>query len=138
MRNGQSKRAAALYIALIFLAGAVFGFAAARFYSLKIAQATSGRLSPQEYRARLLQELTEGLNLNQDQQARIEVIMDEIGERFHSVRDAMEPEFEAIRRERAARVMDVLDEAQGVKYERILEERRKRRAANAHRHLQSR
>ncbi len=135
MRNGQSKRAAALYIALIFLAGAVFGFAATRFYSLKIAQGgRRGHLSPQEYRTRLLQELTDDLSLNQDQRAKIEVIMDEIGERFHSVREAMEPEFAAIRSERAARVMAVLDEEQGVKYEQILEERRKRREANARRH----
>ncbi len=134
MRNGQSKRTAALYIALVFMAGTVFGFAATRFYSLKIAQATSGKLSPEEYRTRLLQELTADLNLNQDQQAKIEVIMDEIGERFHSVRDAMEPEFEAIRNARAAQVMAVLDEAQGIKYEQILEERRKRREAQAHRH----
>lgn len=134
MRNGQSKRAAALYMAMVFLAGAAFGFASSRFYSLKIARATNGRLSPEEYRARLLRELTSGLQLNRDQQTRIEAIMDEIGERFHAVRDAMEPEFEAIRSERAARVMEVLDEEQGVKYERILEERRKRREARAHRH----
>lgn len=121
-------------MAMVFLAGAAFGFASSRFYSLKIARATNGRLSPDEYRARLLRELTSGLQLNRDQQTRIEAIMDEIGERFHAVRDAMEPEFEAIRSERAARVMEVLDEEQGVKYERILEERRKRREANAHRH----
>lgn len=134
MRNGQSKRAAALYIALVFLAGAAFGFASNRFYTLKIAQATNGRLSPEEYRARLLQELTSRLNLNGDQQTRVEAIMDEIGERFHAVRDAMEPEFQAIRGERAARIMEVLDEEQGVEYERILEERRKKREANAHHH----
>lgn len=134
MRNGQSKRAAALYIALVFLAGAAFGFASNRFYTLKIAQATNGRLSPEEYRARLLQELTSKLNLNSDQQTRVETIMDEIGERFHAVRDAMEPEFQAIRGERAARVMEVLDEEQSIEYERILEERRKRHEANAHHH----
>ncbi len=134
MRNGQSKRAAALYIALVFLAGAAFGFASNRFYTLKIAQATNGRLSPEEYRARLLQELTSKLNLNSDQQTQVEAIMDEIGERFHAVRDAMEPEFQAIRGERAARVMEVLDEDQSIEYERILEERRKRHEANAHHH----
>ncbi len=123
-----------MYIALVFLAGAVFGFAATRFYSLKIAQATNRGLSPEEYRARLLQELTADLNLNQDQRGKIEVIVDEIGERFHSVRDAMEPEFAAIRSERAERVMAVLDEAQGGKYAQILEERRKKREARAHRH----
>ncbi len=134
MTNGKSKKTAALYIALVFLAGSVFGFAATQFYSVNIAQATNGRLSPTSYRARLLQKLTADLNLNEDQNAKIEVILDEVGVRFHSVRDAMEPEFEAIRNERAARTMAVLDEAQRVKYEQILEARRKKREASAHRH----
>lgn len=134
MTNGKSKKTAALYITLVFLAGSVFGFAATQFYSANIAQANNGRLSPSSYRTRLLQKLTADLTLNEDQNAKIEIILDEVGVRFHSVRDAMEPEFEAIRSEREARTMAVLDEAQRVKYEQILEERWKKREASSHRH----
>ena len=39
----------------------------------------------------------------------------------------MEPEFEAIRQERAERIMAVLTPSQRLAYEQILEERRRRR-----------
>ena len=45
------------------------------------------------------------------------------------MREAIEPEFEAIRGERADRIMAICDERQKERYRQILEERKKRREA---------
>ncbi len=124
MTAGQTKKQAALALAAVFAAGASLGFAATRFY-----ERGSGPLDldPRQFRNRLLDSLTEDLDLSEDQQAKVELILDEIGERFQSVRDAIEPEMEAIRMERAERIMLCLLPPQQAKYEAILEERQRRR-----------
>ncbi len=124
MTAGQTKKRAALALAAVFVAGAALGFATTRFY-------TSGSrppgVDPRQYRSHLLESLTKELQLTQDQQAKVGGILDEIGERFQSVRDAIEPEMEAIRMERAERIMLCLQPAQQARYEEILDERRRRR-----------
>lgn len=134
MTNGQTKKRAALWLAAVFVAGAVLGIAATRFHGR--GPVSSWRISPHEYRMQLLEKLTEDLGLDEDQQKEVEVILDEIGERFRAVREAIEPEFEAMRGERADRIMSLLDQGQRAKYETILEERRRRREAHSGRHAQ--
>ena len=96
-------------------------------YSYTVRGGPGRHLAPAEYRMRLLNHLTEDLELDIEQRQQIAAILDEIGERYQSVREAIEPELEAIRRQRADRIMSVLYEDQQVKYEKILEERRRRR-----------
>ena len=113
------------YMTLVFVAGAVFGVAASQFYNEMTAQADEEEpTTASQYRRQLLEELDEELQLDIDQESEILEILDEVGERFWEVRDAMEPEFEAIRQERAARIMSLLAKDQRVAYQRILDERR--------------
>ena len=121
----QPKRRALLALASVCLAGAALG--AAGVYSYTARGGPGRHLAPAEYRTRLLNHLTEDLELDIEQREQIAAILDEIGERYQSVREAIEPELEAIRRQRADRIMSVLYEDQQVKYEKILEERRRRR-----------
>ena len=113
-------------LASVCLAGAALG--AAGIYSYTARDRHASNLTPSEYRMRLLNHLAKDLDLNIEQREQVSAILDEIGERYQSVREAIEPELEAIRRQRADRIMSVLSEGQQVKYERILEERRRRRA----------
>ena len=121
----RPRRRALLALASVCLAGAALG--AAGVYSYTARGGHSRNLEPAEYRMRLLNHLTEDLELDIEQREQIAGILDEIGERYQSVREAIEPELEAIRRQRADRIMSVLYEDQQVKYEKILEERRRRR-----------
>ncbi len=132
MTNGQTRKRAALWLAAVFVAGAVLGIAATRFHDGR--PDARGSLSPREYRSQLLEKLSRDLGLDEGQQQQVEAILDEIGERFRAVREAIEPEFEAIRGERADRIMSVLDQGQRAKYQTILEERERRREAHAARH----
>ena len=125
MTTGQTKKRAALSLAAVFVAGAALGFAATQFYGSNVGR--SSGMTPQQYRAQLLDTLTGRLGLTETQQARVEEILDEIGDRFQSVSDAMKPEMEAIRAERGERIMLVLEPSQRPEYEQILEERKRRR-----------
>jgi hypothetical protein len=130
----RPKRIATLYLGAVFVAGAVVGMAGYRFYAVNSARADFqvAPLSPQEYRARTVSKLQQELGLSSDQTVELQEIYDYIGERWHDVRDAMEPEFEAMRKERAERIMGILNPEQQEKYRAILEEkRRKREAAQA-------
>ena len=129
MTNGQTRKRAALWLGLVFVAGAVLGIAATHFHADRLVGGS--RMSPHEYRLRLLAKLTEDLGLDEGQQQEVEVILDEIGERFRSVWEAIEPELEAIRAERAERIMHLLDQRQRTRYESILEERERRREKHA-------
>ena len=124
-QDRQAAGKAAWYLALVFAAGAAAGFAANDFYRAQTAEARETQPNTASgYHARLVQELDSRLNLDDDQVSEILLVLDEVGDRFFEVRDAMEPEFEAIRRERAERVMALLSPAQRLEYEKVLEERR--------------
>lgn len=125
----SSKTVAALYLSLVFLAGGVFGFAASQFYAARVANANESdeARTVAEYRKNLVVSLDRDLNLDDDQVSEILAILDDVGDRWYQVRDAMEPEFEAIRQERAERIMAVLSPDQRLTYEKILDERRRRR-----------
>jgi Spy/CpxP family protein refolding chaperone len=129
--TGRPKKIATLYLGAVFTAGAIFGMAAYRFYAVNSAQADfqTAPLSPQEYRARTVSKLQQELTLTPEQTVELQKIYDYIGERWHDVRDAMEPEFEAMRKERAERIMGILTPEQQEKYRSILEEKRRKREA---------
>ncbi len=131
MMVGTTRKRAALSLAAVFLAGVLLGIAGTRVYSHR--GPGSAHLSPQEYRIQLMEMLDRELDLAPDQEEQVEFILDQISDRFRTVREAVEPEFQAIRAERAERIMALLDAGQRIRYERILEERRRRRGGNGSR-----
>jgi len=128
----QSRTRAGLYLAAVFIAGSAFGFSMSQFYSQPVAEA--GLDVAAAYRRDLLRSLDERLDLSDEQLGEVIVIFDEINDRFREVRDAMEPEFEAIRSERADRVMGLLTAEQKVKYQLTLDERQRAREEKAGAH----
>jgi Spy/CpxP family protein refolding chaperone len=132
--TSPSRRTAALYLALVFAAGAAFGVAANEFYSTKVASAGDRRPTPSEYRQKILDELTRDLNLDAAQADDVSQIYDGIGEKYKQVRDEMEPRFDAIRKLRAEQIMAVLNPEQQAKYQSMLEERRRKREQRSSRH----
>lgn len=121
----QSRTRAGLYLAAVFIAGSAFGFSMGQFYSQPTVEA--GVDAAAAYRRDLLHSLDERLNLTDEQLGEVIVIFDEINDRFREVRDAMEPEFEAIRSERADRVMGLLTSEQKLEYQVMLNERQRAR-----------
>ena len=132
--TSPSRRTAALYLALVFAAGAAFGVAVNDFYSTKVASAVDRRPTPSEFRQRIIDDLTRDLNLDAAQVAEVSRIYDGIGEKYKQVRDEMEPRFDAIRKLRAEQIMAALSPEQQAKYQSMLEERRRKREQRSSRH----
>lgn len=132
--TSPSRRTAALYLALVFAAGAAFGVAANEFYSTKVASAVNRRPTASEYRQKIIDDLTRDLDLDAAQVAQVSQIYDGIGEKYKQVRDEMEPRFDAIRKLRAEQIMAVLSPEQRAKYQSLLEERRRKREQRSNKH----
>ena len=133
--SSQSRRVAAIYLGAVFLAGLALGVVSYWFYAAKITQANTPRhKTAAEFRQRMAAKLKEELELSSDQVEQVQTILDSVGQGFHDIRDEVEPQFEALRQERAEKVMSLCNREQQVKYERILEERRERRKERHHRY----
>jgi Spy/CpxP family protein refolding chaperone len=131
----QPRRVAAIYLGAVFLTGLALGVVSYWFYAVRIAQADTPRhRTAAEFRQRMAAELKEELELSSDQVEQVRAILDSVGQRFRDIRDEVEPKFEALRQERAEKVMSLLSPEQQSKYQRILEERRERRKERHHRY----
>ena len=127
--NGQPRRTALIYLALVFIAGALLGAAAHRFYDVQGASAAfdSSAPSPRGYRERLIMELTRDLSLRPGQIEKVHVILDDIGHRYHEVREVIKPEIEVLRAERTERIMALLDTQQRATYQQIRDQRERQK-----------
>ena len=125
----RATRLAALYLGIVFLAGAVFGLVGDRLY-----QRTARAAGPQEFRQRFLDNLQRDLALSPEQLTQVTVILDETGQRFRELRERMAPDFQAIRDTKRERILAVLTPDQQSKYLKILEGARKQQHEK-HRHL---
>jgi Spy/CpxP family protein refolding chaperone len=124
----RPTRLAALSLAIIFLAGALFGFVVHSYYSQRTARAAA---NPQEFRVRYITRLQKDLALSPEQLAQITAILDDTSQHFREIRERMEPEFEALRVAQRQRIMAVLTPEQQPKYQKILEEHRKKQREKA-------
>ncbi len=127
--NGQSKKTVAIYLGLVFAAGAILGVAAHRFYDVQSADArvTQPRKTSEEYRKELMVCLRTELKLSPEQVLEVDRIYDDIGERYKEVRKVIDPDVKALRVERTERIMSLLDDQQKVKYQQILDDRERKR-----------
>ncbi len=125
----KSKLSALGYLVLVFLSGAVVGGFAYRLYSVRTVSSATGRprLSPEEYRARAIRELTARLKLSQEQVEQLGQIMDETRQRYHEAHERYVPQIKAIENDQHARVRAILNDTQKSEYQKMLDERAKRR-----------
>ncbi len=128
--TNQPKRVALLYLGLVFLAGSILGAALHRFYATEFASAeVRPAPPPQDYRQHLISKLTKELSLKPEQVAQLDPILDEIDRQYNQYREDIEPGFDAIRAERARRIMAILDGDQKLTYQKILDKRKSQREA---------
>ena len=127
--NGQPKKIAALYLSLVFAAGSILGAAAHRFYAVQSADArvTTTRKTSAEYRNELMVCLRTELKLTPQQSEKVSRIYDDVGKQYKEVCKTIDPEVKALRVDRTERIMGLLNDAQKVKYQEILDERERKR-----------
>ena len=117
----------ALYMALVFACGGVVGAFAYRLYTVSGVSANVAQRNPEEFRKRFMTDMKARLQLNDDQAAKLNVIMDETRARFRDVREKFEPEMQKIREEQRQRISELLSPSQQAEWQKIMEERQRRR-----------
>jgi hypothetical protein len=127
--NRKSNLVVVGYLLLVFLAGAAVGGFADRLYWGRPA---SARLTPEQYRVKLVAELTSRLNLEPAQVTRLNGIFDATGARFRDIHKRIEPDLAALRTDHDDRVRAILNAAQRAEYDKWRAERDKQHAAERH------
>jgi len=117
----------ALYMALVFVCGGVAGAFAYRLYTVSGVSANVGQRNPEELRKRFMADLKARLQLNDDQAAKLGVIMDETRARVRTTRDTIEPELRKIRDDQRQRISELLSPSQQVEWQKIIDERQRQR-----------
>lgn len=117
-----------LYLFLVFLSGVLVGVIAYRLYSTQAVIAT--RPSPrnaEDYRQRYVEEMHSRLKLRDDQVKQLNSILDGTRERYDAVHQKYAPEMKAVQEDQVSRINSMLDDAQRAEYQKMREERAKRR-----------
>ena len=122
-----SRWTVALYMALVFACGGVAGAFAFRLYTVSGVSANVGQRNPEEFRKRFMADLKSRLQLSDDQAAKLGVIMDETRMRVRATRDTIEPELQKIREDQRQRISELLSPDQQAEWQKINEERQRRR-----------
>ena len=123
----------ALYMALVFACGGVVGAFAYRLYTVSGVSANVGQRNPEEFRKRFLADLKSRLQLNDDQAAKLGAVMDDTRMRVRAARMTIEPELQKIRDDQKQRISELLSPSQQVEWQKILDERQRKRESKKNR-----
>ena len=119
------------YLLLVFAGGSVVGIVADRLYTVKAVSADT-RLSPDQWKQRYVDELKTRVRLNPDQVGKLNGILESTQQRMHDLHEREKPEMSAIHQEQVDKVHAILSPQQVLEYDKMREEREKRRAAEHH------
>ena len=128
----RSSLSVAISMLAVFLSGAVVGVFGHRLYtarSVYSAVQKPARMSPEDWRRHYVDELRTRLKLEEAQVVRLNQILDETRDRFHALREKGRPEAEQIRQDQRNNIRIMLNASQTPEYEKILQERDKKRSA---------
>jgi Spy/CpxP family protein refolding chaperone len=124
----KPTRVAALWLAVVFLAGSLFGLVA---HTLYVQRTTRAAVNPKEIRERYAAKLREKLLLSPEQHTEVSAILEQTSQQFRELRERIEPEFESLREAQRQRIMAILTPEQQAKYQKLIDEHRKKHAAAA-------
>jgi len=129
--NGNAKQRAALWIGVVFLLGASLGGVFGYHFAARSQADTRLALTEGERRAQKVALLTKEMNLTSEQQKVLDDAIREAQRKIKMVRDASQPQIDAIRGQAREKVRASLTSDQIPKYEaylKKLDEERKRNA----------
>jgi uncharacterized membrane protein len=114
----------AVYLCLVFLSGLLVGGFGASVYMRKSA---SAKPTLEQRQLRYLTEVRTRLKLSDGQAGQFKSILDDTTRQLHALHDKIKPDEKAVMERHARSVRAILSEAQRVEFEKMREEREKRR-----------
>jgi hypothetical protein len=128
----RSKLSIAFYLLLVFLSGAVVGVVGHNVYDARVKAA--GRLSPEEYRQKYVEQMRSRMGLDAAQLGRLERVLDQTEERSRELKNRFRPEMKAIHETQVSAIRAILKPDQLPKYEEYLAERERERQKHRAKH----
>src|SRR5579859_3032091 len=119
--NGNVKQRAAVWVAVVFVLGALLGSVSGYLFASHSHADMKPVLSDDERRAQKVAVLTRDLNLTPDQQKQLDNAVREAQLKFKAIREANQPQIDATRAEARAKVRAFLTSDQLPKYEDYLQ-----------------
>jgi hypothetical protein len=119
--------AAALYVVLVFLSGAVVGIFGYRLYTARAVSASVNVPKPADYRKQYVADMTKRLQLTPVQVTQLGTILDDTRNKFHEEHDRSKQQLAQIHAEQVLKIHEILLPAQLPEYEKYRVEREKDR-----------
>jgi uncharacterized protein YneF (UPF0154 family) len=114
----------AVYLCLVFLSGLLVGGFGVSVYMKK---SDASKPTLEQRQLRYLTEMRTRLKLSDDQARQYKSILENTGQQLHALHDKIRPEEHAVMERQAESVNAILNEAQRAEYQKMREEREKRR-----------
>jgi hypothetical protein len=128
----RSTLTVALYMLAVFASGMLVGAFGHKLYSAhsvsagKLPPPTPPRLSPEEYRRKIVAEMRTRLQLEEPQVTKLNAILDETRDRFRITKDRHRAEAEEIKQDQRNQIRAMLNPGQQAEYQKFLEERERK------------
>lgn len=124
----RSGLAAAVYVALVFLSGAVVGIFGYRLYTARTVNANVVvNPKPADFRKKYVEELTQRVHLTPEQVAQLGTILDESRNRFNEEHSRSKQQLSQIHEDQVQKIHEILTPAQLPEYDKFRVERDKLR-----------
>ncbi len=119
------------YMLLVFISGVVVGALSDRFHVTQTVKAKNP-FSPEEMRKQYVEDLRSRLKLSDAQLKQLTTILGESRDRFRELRKKYGPEAKVIQDAQVEQIRAMLDEGQRAEYEKMRQERDRRRQRSGH------
>jgi hypothetical protein len=130
----RSDRSIGLYLILVFISGIAVGAGGFQLYRGPAVNASGPmRKSPEEYRREYLGEMHSRLQLDDQQVAKLQIILEKTHQDYKRFREQTRPEMLRIQQEQVDSVNALLKDEQKLEYEKMRAEREARRKARGDR-----
>ncbi|MBY0505596.1 MAG: hypothetical protein K2X03_16905 [Bryobacteraceae bacterium] len=119
----RSNWSIALYVVLIFASGVAAGVMGQRLLASNVVSASSTPRTPEQWRARYVDEIRQRLSLDATQSAKVNDILGVTRARYNEVRERNRPEMKRIHDEQVESIRGVLSDTQKNLYAQFLLEK---------------
>jgi len=117
--------AAALYVVLVFLSGAVVGIFGYRLYTARTVSASVNVPRPADFRKKYVEDMTTRLRLSQEQVTQLGSILDETRNRWNEEHNRSKQQLAQIHDDQVQKIHEILSPAQVPAYDKFRVEREK-------------
>lgn len=121
--------AAAFYVVLLILSGAVVGVFGDRLYTAKAVNAGAAAPKPADYRKKYVEEMTQRVHLTPKQVDQLGAILDDTRNKFREEHDRSKQQLAQIHSEQVQKIHEILTPGQITEYEAFRIQREKAKEA---------